>query len=247
MACISVKGPDAQDWLNRILSNKITDSMANPLGGAYLDYRGRALCIFIVKQNTAEEYHLYCDKSQLESSLQHLDMALFGEEIEVAQFKDEGFLSLPLGPSANEYSYLSEPGDTDVVLSSSEYLNYTFRYGYLSKESIEKQVFIESQSYLDYIHEDKGCYPGQEVINKILSMGQVPKTYCVFSCSEQELNQGTEVKYSGKSLGKLIHFGAWQNESFLGLFIRKKLADELPESFNAELDANNDIELKRLF
>ncbi len=54
----------------------------------------------------------------------------------------------------------------------------------------------------EIIHENKGCYPGQEVIEKIISKGGVPRHLCLIQVKESDLLQGTLADFQADCLAK---------------------------------------------
>ncbi len=56
--------------------------------------------------------------------------------------------------------------------------------------------------FLSWIHREKGCYPGQEVIEKSLNLGKPPKTLVQLT-SDQELTPGMILKKGDLVVGKI--------------------------------------------
>lgn len=246
LSAIDVVGPDAQDWLNRILSQKVEPEMNSVEGAAYLDYRGRAQGIYWFRKIEKDSYRLYFEKDLLDDQHQKLDMSIFAEEIELKKVEEPtGYFGFDVQEGCIQILFKETLNDELQFTEWSEFEAFQIISGLLSLKNMESRVLIESSVYLQFIHDDKGCYPGQEVINKILSIGQVPKVYISYATSE-EVSVGDVVSFEEQSVGKIECTGKWQDNNIFGLFVRKKLADELPESFNATLNDDITIQMIRL-
>lgn len=78
-------------------------------------------------------------------------------------------------------------------------------------------IILES-GLTDYVHRNKGCYPGQEVIERIYTYGNVAKKMILLEGHARELEKGNELFSSEKSVGHVTSRhtlqGAGQSASY---------------------------------
>ena len=251
-AQIQVSGPEAADWLNRICTHQVPVKSEHSefFPAAILDYRGRARALFFVQQKKQDHFVLYLQPSEQEAVFALLQEAIFAEELEVSKCLDAdggAFLCLsdaPIETAQNTASPLATYSDwanlyfcpqlpfEAEVCELSFFTEQLRGLGLLSLAEMQERVLIESPIYLGYVSENKGCYPGQEVINKILSIGQVAKTLVVYEYDTKlDLTPGGGIK-QGEQEWKVFSLGECLGRRYFSSFVRPKLVDSLPQTVN---------------
>jgi tRNA-modifying protein YgfZ len=66
----------------------------------------------------------------------------------------------------------------------------------------ENNIILEA-GLLDYVHRDKGCYPGQEVVERIFTYGNVAKKLVLLEGHARELERGSELYTNEKKIGNV--------------------------------------------
>lgn len=91
----------------------------------------------------------------------------------------------------------------------------------------------------DAVHENKGCYPGQEVIERIRSMGQIPRTLCLIKGQEGLPEIGHEVRVGDQIAGTLTSVAKDPIEDgWVGLSFIKRVFAKSESSYKV---ANQDV------
>lgn len=98
----------------------------------------------------------------------------------------------------------------------------------------------------DAVHENKGCYPGQEVIERIRSMGQVPRFLSSFEGQGALPTLPTAVKVAGQDAGTIT--SAAQNplgSGWVGLGFIKRLFVKTEGSYTiVNADVEQEVRVK---
>jgi folate-binding protein YgfZ len=100
------------------------------------------------------------------------------------------------------------------VLNENEY--YGLRAFYLfPRDQVdvgENNIILEAD-LLDYVHRNKGCYPGQEVVERIFTYGNVAKRLVLLEGHARELEKGSELFINEKRVGHVTsrHMGSGEN------------------------------------
>jgi len=151
---VLLKGGDAIDLLHRISTANV-----NALGrdektlALFLNPQGKILCFFQMTKKDDTSLEIEFDENFLEI----LDRYTFAEQYEI----------VPLPPSPN-----SEPSEADRIRALTPKLGYEFK-----NDGQTNPLEVNLQSA---IHDQKGCYPGQEVIEKIIAIGSPARKLCLF-------------------------------------------------------------------
>ena len=238
---ITVSGSDTEDWLNRILSNKVPNDKKY-FGASVLDYKANPKMIFFVDKISQNQYLLILEADQKEEALKILEDAIFAEDIELKLLEkietkvfvtnsNENIEHNDALFSNKKFSLIlskQDPfaGQNYKALNSKEFKNLRKLLGIPGLEIMQKHIIIESDAYLNFVSDDKGCYPGQEVVNKILSIGQVPKKLLVLQ-SESLISKATEVCFeNGKEISDYDSF-EFEGQFYFASFVRTKLVQEM--------------------
>lgn len=157
---LNLKGADAQDLLHRISTLNLKSlSLDAPTYGLILNPQGKIECGFTATKLSSDLLTILADD---EVFLEILDRYTFGERYEIEK------LPAVLVQSQNEneriLSLIPSPGK--------EYL----------PNGMTNPLDVNLKSA---IHDQKGCYPGQEVIEKIVALGSPAKRLCQLRTSEK--------------------------------------------------------------
>lgn len=238
---IVVTGSEAQDWLNRVLSNKLPNPQ-KVFGAAILDYKANPKMIFFVETIKENEYLLIFEAVYKEKALQILEDGIFAEDVKLVleeSVKNRFCLVTKDESIEDDLTLFMQNGFTlsivdkkPVVTTDFTELDYTdfqklrFLLGIPSLDFMENHIVIESNAYLNFVSDDKGCYPGQEVVNKILSIGQVPKKLLVLRSSEP-ISQADTVSFLDSKEVKDFHAFEFRGQFYFASFVRAKLVQEM--------------------
>ena len=156
---ILLTGKDGIDLLQRITTldfQRISIGSCQP--GLILNPQGKILCYFEVeKKSTPDQVEISFDHSLLEL----LDQYTFGERYKIEKIPS-------VEPSQTPESELNRIKSKKPKLGN-EFLN--------NGETNPLEVDLQFA-----IHDQKGCYPGQEVIEKIIAIGSPAKKLCLVKC-----------------------------------------------------------------
>ena len=236
MKCIStdqlgqlcLTGKDALDLSNRIFSNRVSVAEKEQVrGSAILDHKGKALEIFWYVVKGEHQVDLYFYNERQTEMHKHIEDAIFAEDVSISVTASKGFLCYD--PKADQFGFTDEMESNPM--SEESWREFLISRGYPELGQLGNFVFIEAPRYESFIHEDKGCYPGQEVINKILSIGIRPRSFCVWALADKGLLQlGDElVDVQENSLGKVLWLGSLNDQNYCASFVRTKKLESLGE------------------
>lgn len=190
---VLLKGKDALDLLHRISSVDLKRTQLNePCEGLILNPQGKILSYFTLTRESENDVLVDFEGEFL--SL--LDQYTFGEKYEI----------IP---------QLSPPSPAASELERIKLLKPLFGREFKSDgTSNPLEVNLSSA-----IHDQKGCYPGQEVIEKILSLGSPARRLCLLATDEiSEIScPATLFGPDGQEAGTLTSF-----EKTLGLAVLKR-------------------------
>ena len=179
---VLLKGKDAIDLLHRISSVNLKKSKTSPkMPGLILNPQGKILSFFEIELQSEDQAVVEFE----DQFLAILDQYTFGERYEVIKLD-------PIPENSME--------DLDRILAMTPKLGNEF---FSNGEVNPLEVNLKTA-----IHDQKGCYPGQEVIEKIISLGSPAKKLCLLqTTSEATLTLPTPLKDAeGKEAGTLTSF-----------------------------------------
>lgn len=263
--CLQLTGKEAQSWLHSICSQDIeTMQVGDSALGSFLTGIGKLIAKFVIYK--ADTFFLLFFEPLKKTAVQkHLEFMHFGEELEFMWNKDYYLIdsnhdNLDLSPqlSAEPFNskgalYLcrsSEPIDktkfaTLKELTTTEYfaLRASFVFPQDGVEILDSDILLEA-NLKEYISEDKGCYPGQEVVAKIITYGKVAKHICLLQW-QGSTDLGDIFNEEGASVGELR--SVYQSKAnYYGIAYIKRLAVEKYIKKDAELILRNGNKVLRL-
>ena len=205
-SCLHIFGPDTVDFLNRLLSIKVSSIPLQQGSWAFLlDHRGRVQeSIYLLREDT--QSFIAISEIDIQTLHDALDLFLFAEDLNLNILTDQQCIYSRLSPNTltqdllqktfahrhwpfklmgNHHEYLSIGSKEQVtefieLHASSTLLSDTdFEHDRISLGIPQVLREYKDRSPLNVsiqgISEGKGCYPGQEVIEKTLALGKPAK------------------------------------------------------------------------
>jgi folate-binding protein YgfZ len=146
---VLLSGSDAIDLLHRISTvNTKQLALNEKIPALILNPQGKIVCFFFVTKTDPKSLEIEFEENFLEV----LDQFTFGERYQVT----------PL-----ESGQATDPSEAERIQNLVPKLGYEFKS---NGETNPLEVNLRTA-----IHDNKGCYPGQEVIEKIISLGSPAK------------------------------------------------------------------------
>ena len=202
---VRVAGPDAEDFLQRMVSNDVT---AAPCQALLLTPKARLIAPLTVVRRGQEDFLLLTEPGLGEAVRSNLLRARFAAKVEIEPEEhtsvvvfgeDGGIPSVELGEPGSE---LLDAG-LEPTLGGEE----------LERMRIEAKVpawgkelddsILPAEAGLDETHISftKGCYPGQEPVARLLHSGKVNRSLRVLEVESAE--SGDEIRQGDKVVGRV--------------------------------------------
>jgi folate-binding protein YgfZ len=203
---VRVAGADAEDFLQRMLSNDITGA---PCEALLLTPKARVIAPVVVVRREPEDFLLLTEPGLGEVVRATLIRARFAAKVEiepevhrsVVVFGEngDGIPNAEYGEAALEVL----DADLEPTLSSEELERLRVEAG---KPTWGKEIddsILPAEAGLDETHVSftKGCYPGQEPIARLRHRGKVNRRLRVLDVESAE--PGEELRYNGKAVGRV--------------------------------------------
>ena len=209
----SVSGPDRLSWLNNIVSQKLDDLAAGRWFTAYiLDANGRIGHVFGGVDDGATLW-ASTELGHDQALLAWLRRMQFAARVEVAERSDtHAMLLTPEGPG------IVARDELDQALG--EQRAGTWAADALRIEAGQPRIFVDTDDKTipnelanpdglalgPAVHLQKGCYPGQETVARVYTLGRPPRrlTRLHLDGSVEALPQvGSEIVIDGRSVGRV--------------------------------------------
>jgi tRNA-modifying protein YgfZ len=202
---VRVVGPDAEDFLQRMLSNDVTQA---PCQALLLTPKARVIAPLTVVRRGPEDFLLLTEPGLGEPMRSTLLRARFAAKVEiepeqhssVVVFGEDG------GIPNREFG---EPGselldaNIEPTLSEEEVERMRIEAGVPAWGKELDDSILPAEAGLDETHISftKGCYPGQEPIARLRHRGKVNRTLRVLAIERAE--PGDELRYRDKIVGRI--------------------------------------------
>jgi tRNA-modifying protein YgfZ len=207
-AYVAVKGPDAEDFLQRMVSNDVTRDVCEAL---LLTAKARVIAPLVVWRRAADDYLLLTEPELGDAVLRHLTRMRLRADVDISGehhtshvvFGGEGGLPTDAygTPAVELLDGDLEPTVDEEELERLRVLAGTPRWG----REIDDRV-LPAEAGLDEtaISFSKGCYPGQEPIARQRHRGRVNRTLRVLEIDSGELPPyDAELSLEGKAVGRI--------------------------------------------
>jgi folate-binding protein YgfZ len=207
---VAVKGPDAADLLQRLLSNDVV--AAESCEALILTPKGRVIAPLVVWRRGEEDFLLLTEPELGETVRSHLARMRFAAKCELALEEHTSTIVLggAGGISTAEYGVPAvelldaddldpEPAAATDELERLRILARTPRWGHEIDETI-----LPAEAGLDEraVSFTKGCFPGQEPVARLRNRGHANRSLRVLEL-EGELSVGDEIEHEGRSVGRV--------------------------------------------
>ena len=202
---VRVAGSDAEDFLQRMVSNDVT---AAPCQALLLTPKSRLIAPLVVVRRRPDDFLLLTEPGLGEAVRATLLRAKFAAKVEVEP--EEHTSVVVLGEDGEIPSFeLGEPA-TEVLDAGFE---PTLPGEELERMRIEARIpawgkelddsILPAEAGLDETHISftKGCYPGQEPIARLHHRGKVNRTLRVLEIDAAE--PGDEIRHAEKVVGRI--------------------------------------------
>ena len=204
-AYVRVQGPDAVDYLNRMLSNDVPEE--GSVDALLLTPKARVIAPLLVWRRGADDVLLLTEPELGETVVNQLTRMRFAAKCEIAPEEHtstvvldggEGIPNRDYGRPAVEVLDADLDGDADLERLRIE--AGTPRYG----REIDDRV-LPAEAGLDEraISFTKGCYPGQEPVARQHYRGKVNRRLRVLELEGAAPEPGTPVIHDGKEVGRM--------------------------------------------
>jgi len=202
---VRVAGPDAEDFLQRMLSNDVTEA---PCPALLLTPKARLIAPLVVVRRAADDFLLLTEPGLGETVGATLLRARFAAKVEI---EPEEHTSVVVfgedGGIPNEE--LGEPGselvDADVTptLSADEVERIRIESAAPAWGKELDDTILPAEAGLDETHVSftKGCYPGQEPIARLHYRGKVNRSLQALEVEGAE--PGDEIRHGEKVVGRV--------------------------------------------
>jgi folate-binding protein YgfZ len=202
---VRVTGPDAEDFLQRMLSNDVT---AAPCPALLLTAKARVIAPLAVVRRAPDDFMLLTEPALGETVRATLLRARFAARVEiepeehtsVVVFGEDGAL-----PNSEFGETGAELLDTDLepTLSGEELERMRIEAGVPAWGKELDDSILPAEAGLDETHVSftKGCYPGQEPIARLRHRGKANRSLRVLEIDSAE--PGEEVRHGEKVVGRV--------------------------------------------
>lgn len=257
---VRIHGEDRKDFLHRLTTNVLPNDESPLLHNFFLSVNARILAEFWV---SAQEDHLalLTPTCQVESLKECIDRFHFGEKIEVAP--SEGSLFVVKGADLDSLSphaqvifspdprygddcYWCEVSDADAFTSVLASLGAEMDPLERERRRIalgrpkqgvdydEKTLFVEVAQQDDF-SEDKGCYPGQEIVARVLHRGRLNRHLRGF-VSSVEIPEGWTMMVNKKEVASVRSRVSTSDGGSTGYLLVRREYGETGQELTGEVD-----------
>jgi folate-binding protein YgfZ len=206
---VRVSGPDAEDYLQRMVSNDVEAlAVGDVCDALLLTPKARVIATLRIWRRGEDDFLLLTEPELGDAVLAELQRMRFAAKCEIEPEQhtsaivfggDEGIPTAEYGGPAREV--LDAGLDATLGKAELERLRIeagTPRYGH----ELDDRV-LPAEAGLDQTHISftKGCYPGQEPIARLHYRGHVNRRLRVLAVDFA--SPGDEIEYEGKSVGRV--------------------------------------------
>jgi tRNA-modifying protein YgfZ len=205
---VGVRGPEAKDFLQRMVSNDVSQEACEAL---LLTPKARVIAPLTVWRRSADDFLLLTEPELGEVVLRHLTRMRLRAQVDISSEEhtshvvlggDDGITTRDYGTPAVEVLDADlEPTLGEEELERLRVLAGTPRWG----REIDDRI-LPAEAGLDEtaISFTKGCYPGQEPVARLRHRGRANRGLRVLAVEGDELpTYDAELTYEGKPVGRV--------------------------------------------
>jgi folate-binding protein YgfZ len=207
---VGVTGPDAEDFLQRMLSNDVTTA---PCQALLLTPKARVIAPVVVVRRADDDFLLLTEPGLGETVTSTLLRARFAAKVEIATEEhttvvafgeDGGIPNREFGEAASELL----DADVEPTLSGDQLERLRIEAGVPAWGKEIDESILPAEAGLDETHVSftKGCYPGQEPIARLRHRGKVNRRLRVLDV--ESAKPGDEIRAADKVVGRVTSVDA---------------------------------------
>jgi folate-binding protein YgfZ len=220
-ALVSVSGPDAEHFLQNILTvdlDRLGESQAKP--GALLSPQGKILFDFLVSRDGENSFRLECRSDIADDFVRRLTLYRLRAKVELSK-QDQVPVIVAWGNDSSPSAVESIASDTRFVEGEvvrrygaaqddgdlAAWNSFRIAHGvaesgtdYALGDAFPHDVLLDQTGGVGF---QKGCYVGQEVVSRMQHRGTARRRVLIASADTPLPAPGTEISASGKALGVL--------------------------------------------
>ena len=194
-AFVRVSGPDAEDFLQRMVSNDVT--AADRCDALLLTPKARIVAPLRVLRRAPDDFLLLTEPELGDIVRAQLLRARFAAKVEIEPEEHDSWLVLGDGEVLDERPAGDDATEEDVERWRIE--SGVPRWGYELDDTILPAEAGLEETHISF---SKGCYPGQEPIARQRYRGKVNRKLRVLDV-EGDATPGTELLLDGKRVGRI--------------------------------------------
>ena len=235
-AFLGVRGPEAADYLERMLSNEVaTLAAGDSCDALLLTPKGRVIAPMTVFRRGPDDFLLLTEPELGERLRAELHRSRFATKAEIELEQHSSVLVIgreaPPGAIANRdygvpaYELVDEepPGWAQLPDDELERLRIQARTPRFGRELDERVLPAEAGLDDRAISFSKGCYPGQEPVVRLRHRGHANRTLRLLALPEPP-TVDAELTYDGKSVGRVTSAVRDPENGVLALgFVRREV------------------------
>ena len=199
-AYVRVKGPDAAEFLQRMLSNDVTEG--DEVDALLLTSKARLIAPLRVQRRDADDFLLLTEPELGEAVRTTLLRARFAAKCEI---EPEQHTSTLVWTDEEGFAGAREELDADVEpnVDAAELERLRIEQGVPAWGKELDETILPAEAGLDVTHISftKGCYPGQEPIARLHHRGHVNRRLRVLDVDSAQA--GDEIRVGDKVVGRV--------------------------------------------
>jgi tRNA-modifying protein YgfZ len=214
---VRVAGPDAEDYLQRMVSNDVAALREGDACDALLlTPRARIVAPLRILRRTRDDFLVLTEPDLGDAVRAQLMRARFAAKVEIQEEEHESWLVLGGDEVLDE-----RPAGTDASDEEFERWRIESRIPRWGSELDERILPAEAGLDETHISFTKGCYPGQEPIARQHYRGKVNRRLRVLDVTG-EVAAGDELTLDGKNVGRITSVA---RDVALG-YVRREVPDD---------------------
>jgi folate-binding protein YgfZ len=202
---VRVAGPDAEDFLQRMLSNDVTTA---PCQALLLTPKARVIAPVVIVRRSDDDFLLLTEPGLGDTVTSTLLRARFAAKVEIEPEEhtsvvvfggDDGIPNREFGEAGSELL----DADVEPTVSGDELEQLRIEAGMPAWGKEIDDTILPAEAGLDETHISftKGCYPGQEPIARLRHRGKVNRRLRVLEVDSAQ--PGDEIRFGDRVVGRV--------------------------------------------